>query len=272
VRRAAAGALGLALAGLSLLLPAEAGAQAQPQNRERTSPQIRRPGPAGPVAPAAGVLPRSVVVSAADISALGSRLDQFAGGLTEAEREVFDGLLLRAAAAPSDSPEGTDVKVRLFTAGLRREGESEPSGIIVQGGRAPSGGAVSSSPVAALRELIGPGHVSIGPKQDDPRAPAARTGTLAIGPKQDDPRAPTSTLSEKMDAFAGGLPVTERAMLDWLLQRATTSDETPRGGTPGGPRPSPGGMLPAALGVAAIGPKQDDPSPRPSAGRWTLRF
>ena len=205
------------------------------------------------------------------MAALASRLQEFSSGLSGAEREAFDRLLSRAAAAPADSPAGADVKVRLFTAGLRREGEAEPAGLIVQGGRGQSGGGIKSSPIDVLREMLGPGNVSIGPKQDDPRAPSTSTGAVAIGPKQDDPRSPSSSLAGKMQAFGGGLSVTERAMLDWLLQRAASSP-LPAQGNPDGPRPTPERALRAALGIEAIGPKQDDPSPRPDARRWTLRF
>lgn len=251
------------------------------------------------------VLPARIVITSDDVKAFASRLREFSNGLSGAERDLFYSLLARAGGAPSDAPEGTDVKMRLFTAGMRRDGEEKPSGVSVPGGVGVSRGAIESSPVAVLREMLGPGNVSIGPKQDDPRAkgsgvleigpkqddPRARpkgsgvleigpkqddprakgSGVLEIGPKQDDPRSPSSTLADKMHAFGSGSSVKERAMLDWLMQRADSS-QSKDAKSPGGPRPSPERLVFAALGVEAIGPKQDDPSPRPSSQSWTLRF
>lgn len=253
VQKVAGGAVNCALrlpfAGL-LLFPVLVSAQAQPQTRDRSVPPVQRVTPAPPRV--AGILPEAITVGVEEVAALASRLEEFGNGLSGAERGLLDQLLLRAAAAPSDAPQGTDVKVRLFTGGMRREGEAEPAGIIVQGGRGQSGGGIATSPIDALREMLGPGVVSIGPKQDDPRSP-------------------TSSLAEKMRSFGEGLSVPQKAMLDWLLQRASASRHAVQG-SPNGPRPSPERALRAALGMEAIGPKQDDPSPRPDSQRWTLRF
>lgn len=246
-------------------------AHAQQPTNERNVTPIRKITPVGPAVSTTSTLPRKVVITSDDVASFSSRLQEFSTGLSSAEQDIFYSLLMRAGAAPSDPAEGPEVKVRLFTSGLRMEGEEGPTGISMPGRPSQTGGAVGTSPVAVLREMLGPGNVSIGPKQDDPRARPDASGVLAIGPKQDDPRSPSATLASKMEAFGNSLSVKERAMLDWLMQRFTSSQSSGRG-TPGGPRPSPERALYVALGIEAIGPKQDDPSPRPSAQSWALRF
>jgi hypothetical protein len=71
----------------------------------------------------------------------------------------------------------------------------------------------------------------------------------------------------RLTELSGTLPEAQRGALDWLLQRAGGSPGTP-GGLPPGRVPS----LSQALGILAIGPKQDDPAPPPPATRWVLQF
>lgn len=219
------------------------------------------------VAVAAAALPAraqntEVVVDAATVSALDLRLRAFAAGLPAGERQALTDLMLRAAGAPADNPAGTMVRRVLYT-------PAGGSGIIVQDGRSGiivQGGRTASTPDVRGSNRPGGkgGTVEIGPKQDDPRA--SRAGGLAIGPKQDDPAPPPPSLQQ----FATTLPPEQRAVLDWMLQRASLSR-----GAPAGALLANAPSLAQALGISplAIGPKQDDPAPPPpSSGRWVLRF
>jgi hypothetical protein len=97
---------------------------------------------------------------------------------------------------------------------------------------------------------------------------------VCIGPKQDDPAPPPQALGGRLAALATTLPPEERGAMDWLLTRAASVPEG-RPGTPGGLPPGTTVSLRQALGidVLAIGPKQDDPAPRPpSRGSWILRY
>ncbi len=142
-----------------LLLPLTAYAQSPP-TKEQVSP------PAGKNQPATATksLPKTIVVGNSDFAALAAKLEDFRKSLTPEESGVFSQLLLRAAGAPADNPIGTNVNKRFFTAGLNR------GAIIVQGGREQSRNETTEPPAAVLRDALGIGNVSIGPKQDDPRA------------------------------------------------------------------------------------------------------
>jgi hypothetical protein len=175
--------------------------------------------------------------------------------------------------------------------GIVVQGGRTPSsrgGIVVQGGRTPAGtaqGANGPRPNPTGTVAIGPkqddpgaprprtGAVAIGPKQDDPGAPRPRTGAVAIGPKQDDPAPPPQSLGRRLAALSAQLPAEERGALEWLLTRAAAAPQG-RPGTPGGLPPGTAVSLRQALGIdaLAIGPKQDDPAPPPSAQRWILRY
>ncbi len=220
---------------------------------------------------------KMILVGSSDIAALAAKLEEFRKGLTPEESGVFSQLLLRASGAPEDNPANINVSKRFFTVGLYQAGgvktpESKTSGkgIIIQGGREQSQNEVTESPAAVLRDALGIGNVSIGPKQDDPRA-VSGTGAASIGPKQDDPRSPTSTLAGKMQSFSNTLSLAEKGMMDWLLQRASSASST-ASEAQGGLQPSPVDALRSALGIKSIGPKQDDPRTPPIDERWTLRF
>ncbi|HEX7242878.1 MAG TPA: hypothetical protein VF263_21505 [Longimicrobiaceae bacterium] len=210
--------------------------------------------------------PTQVVVDAATVAELETRLQAFAAGLPADQRQALAGMMHRAAEAPRDDPAGTPVRAVTFR-------PAAGAGIIVQGGRGaaqprPSGtAAVAIGPKQDDPRARGTGVVSIGPKQDDPRARG--TGVVAIGPKQDDPRAVEARLAASLQAFGAELPAGQSAVLDWMTQRAASARGTPGGLTPGR-TPS----LSQALGISvlAIGPKQDDPAPPPPATRWVLRF
>jgi len=191
---------------------------------------------------------QDVMVDASTIISLEMKLRAFASGLPMGEQRAFAGLLRGAAGAPSDNPASVNV-VADYTSSSRAGARLNLSrGIIVQGGK------------------VGPDAAqSIGPKQDDPRAPAAGK-ILAIGPKQDDPRSP-GIVRDKLRSFSSSLSLGEAATLDWFMQRAAS------GPTIGGIPPEEGPALSRALGInpLAIGPKQDDPSPPPQAFKATLR-
>jgi hypothetical protein len=245
-----------------------------------------------------------VVVRPAHLQSLQSRLDGFAAQLPAEERALWNGVLLRAAAAPGPTGEvrvspileigpgggcegepGVDhaaSRVAIVVQGGRTAGAS---GIVVQGGRTgtpavqgPGRGGTGAPPAGTVRGANGPrptptGVEAIGPKQDDPGAPRPRTGAVAIGPKQDDPAPPPQRLGLRLAAFSAQLPAEERGALEWVLTRAAAAPEG-RPGTPGGLPPGTRVSLRQALGidVLAIGPKQDDPAPPPPAQRWILRY
>ncbi len=252
-----------------------------------------------------------VVVDAAAVRGLETRLDSLSATLPPEQRQLLTDLLRRAAGAPADNPAGTTVRPVFYSPGGRGiivQGGRSPiivqggrSPIIVQGGRTPAGtvdprptdpnaprpgnGAVAIGPKQDDPRAPGTGAVAIGPKQDDPGAPRPSNGAvaigpkqddpgaprptqiLAIGPKQDDPRTPQGALAGRLTELGATLPEAQRGALDWMLQRAGGSHGTP-GGLPPGRKPS----LAQALGILAIGPKQDDPAPPPPATRWVLQF
>ena len=244
-----------------------------------------------------------VVVDAAAIRGLGVRLDSLSATLPADQRLLLSDLLRRAAGAPADNPQGTAVRPVFYSPGGRGIiVQGGRTAIIVQGGRTAGAGTVDPRPTDPNAPRPGNGAVAIGPKQDDPRAPGTGvvaigpkqddpgaprptngavaigpkqddpgaprpTNILAIGPKQDDPRSPQGALVARLTELSGTLPEAQRGALDWLLQRAGGSPGTP-GGLPPGRVPS----LSQALGILAIGPKQDDPAPPPPATRWVLQF
>ncbi|HLL48719.1 MAG TPA: hypothetical protein VK399_18605, partial [Longimicrobiaceae bacterium] len=112
-----------------------------------------------------------VVVDAAAVRGLETRLDSLSATLPPEQRQVLTDLLRRAAGAPADNPAGTTVRPVFYSPGGRGiivQGGRSP--IIVQGGRTPAG--------------------TVDPRPTDPNAPRPGNGAVAIGPKQDDPRAP----------------------------------------------------------------------------------
>jgi hypothetical protein len=259
----------LSMIGL-LLVPSAAYAQAQPQTKERALPPVKKIQPAATT----NVLPKTIIVVNSDVAALAAKVEEFRKGLSPGESGVFSRLLLRAIGAPADNPAGINVSKRFFTAGLIEEGAIKTpesnKGIIVQGGREQSQNEIAESPIAILREALGTGNVSIGPKQEDPTV--SGRDAVSIGLKQGDPRSPMSTLAGKMLSFSNNLSVTEKAMMDLLLQRASSSANTSE--AQDGLRPSPVEVLRGALGIKSIGPKQEDPARNPPTTdrRWILRF
>ncbi len=226
-----------------------------------------------------------VVVDAAAVRGLETRLDSLSATLPPEQRQLLADLMRRAAAAPADNPAGTTVRPIFYSPGGRSiVVQGGRTAIVVQGGRA-AAGTVNPRPTDPNAPRPGNGAVAIGPKQDDPGAPRPGNGTvaigpkqddpgtprptsiLAIGPKQDDPRSPQGALVARLTALSTTLPEAQRGALDWMLQRAAGSP------TPGGLAPGRTPSLAQSLGILAIGPKQDDPAPPPPANtRWVLQF
>lgn len=250
---------------------------------------------------------REVTVRTATVRSLDARLRTFAQSLAPAERAAWETVLRQAAAAPADNPSGVPVRAT-FYAGCGCTTVA-PGAIIVQGGRtaaspfiivqggthpSPGGNPTASQGVQASGPSpaiivqggtqpspggnpagtqpgrgVGPGGGCLGMA---PRAagvgggPAHPGNSAAIGPKPDDPLV---ALNAKVHAFAATLSGDEQATFDWLLQRAATQGQRGPGGTPAGRAPS----LGQALGLLAIGPKQDDPAPPPPSDLHVmLRF
>jgi hypothetical protein len=251
----------------------------------------------------------TIIVWPRTVQTLQVRLDSFAIALPPAERALWNGVLLRAAAAPAATGEvrvspvlqigpggGCDDGAGVAEAANRvaiivQGGRTGANGIVVQGGRtgAPSPAIIVQGGSRPAPAASG-GRVRVGGTPAGADAPRPNpAGTVAIGPKQDDPAPPPQSLGRRLTSFSQALTAEERGALDWLLTRAAAAAQGGVGttvGLPPGPcNPetgcrAPGGGSPSvslrqALGIdpLAIGPKQDDPAPPPpSTQRWILRF
>ncbi|HET7232566.1 MAG TPA: hypothetical protein VFJ16_21330 [Longimicrobium sp.] len=215
---------------------------------------------------------REVTVGASTLQSLDARLQTFARGLAPAERAAWDAVLRQAAAAPADNPAGVPVKGTFYAGCGCITGT--PGAIIVQGGRANTGPATRGTPSPFI---IVQGGAPASRAAGVGGGPTRPGDPAAIGPKPDDPLV---ALNAKVHAFAATLSGDEQATFDWLLQRAATQGQRGPGGMPPaptramgmqGPRGAPGGLpastpsLGQALGLVALGPKQDDPAPPPPA-------
>ncbi len=219
----------------------------------------------------------TVVIWARHLQTLQARLDSFAVALPAEERALWEGVLLRAAHAPTpaasevrvtpvleigpgggceDSPGMNEAasRVAIIVQGGRT---ADVSGIIVQGGRTatPATGIIvqggrTATPADGIIVQGGRtatpadgiiaqgGRTPAGQGADAPRRNPAGDGVVAIGPKQDDPGAPRP----------GGVEAIGPKQDD----------------------PAPG---PGRVSAVTIGPKQDDPAPPPqSLGRRLADF
>lgn len=241
---------------------------AQIEGGVRVQPRVQAPGNGG-----------TIVVWPRHLQTLQARLDSFAVALPAEERALWNGVLLRAANAPSPAagevrvtpvleigPSGgcegqpgmTEAanRVAIIVQGGRTSGAS---GIIVQGGR-------TATPAAGI--VVQGGRTQAG------ATPAARARVGDNGP--------TESLGRRLAELSLRLSGAERAVLDWLLTRASAGDV----GLPPGPcNPERGCRAPVAgsplnvslrqaLGVdpLAIGPKPEDPGRGRTEERWILRF
>jgi hypothetical protein len=221
--------------------------------------------------PAAARGQREVTVQAATVRSLDAKLQAFAQGLAPAERAAWGDVLRQAASAPADAASGVQVEPIFYAGGTPATvlGRDPAGGIIVQGGRTSvsphiivQGGSPATRTNAASPHIIVQGG-----------SPAARAAGVGGGPRSGDP---VASLDAKVHAFAATLPGDEQATFDWLLQRAAPrvrSDGMPTGQRSAGGMGAATPSLGQALGVIAIGPKQDDPSPPPPESlRVMLRF
>lgn len=218
--------------------------------------------------PAAARAQREVTVRAATVTSLGAKLQAFTQGLAPAERAGWDALLRQAAAAPADDPAGVPVRATFYATG------AAPATVLARG---PSGGIIGRGGRNAISPhiIVQGGSPATRSNPADPHiivqggAPATRAAGVGGGPRSGDP---VAALDAKVHAFAATLTGDEQATFDWLLQRAGPRPE----GAPTHQRSAAGRGTPSlgqALGLIAIGPKQDDPSPPPPENlRVTLRF
>lgn len=237
----------------------------------RTTPRTQAPGNG-----------TTVIIWARHLQTLQARLDSFAVALPAEERALWDGVLLRAAHAPTpaaaevrvspvleigpgggceDSPGTTEAanRVAIIIQGGRTAGAS---GIIVQGGRTatPSEGiVVQGGRTATPNEgiVVQGGRtaspatgivVQGGRTSGDVRRP---TDAVGIGPKPEDPtRPPPESLARRVADLSLRLSGEERATLEWLLTRAATAPEGRAGSTvalpPGPCNPERGCRAPVA--------------------------
>lgn len=143
------------------------------------------------------------------------------------------------------------------------------AGIIVQGGRDTidnGTGAVSIGPKQDdPRAQGGEGTLSIGPKQDDPRA-SGGTGVLSIGPKQDDPRTGDGT-----GVLSIGPKQDDPLIVQGGREAAGEDDGTAGNEDKPGIIVQGGKKIKAGKkGVLSIGPKQDDPRAVKGAGTRSI--
>lgn len=228
-------------------------------------------------APAAAQAP--LALDSLHLRSLQARLDGFASGLTAEERALWNGLLLRAAAAPASGAEVRVARVLQIGPGGGCDGGTESdaagrvavivqgggiagTGIVVQGGRTPS--ATEGIVVQGGRTPAAPGGIVVqggrtGGRPGAPAADAPRPGgacVVAIGPKQDDPGRPGST---------GAVAIGPKQDDPGRPARAGVVAARPGDDEPGAPRPG--------NAAVAIGPKQDDPAPpSQSLGRRLTEF
>jgi hypothetical protein len=223
-----------------------------------------------------------LTIELSEVQSFEKKLEPFVKSLAPGERAAWNELLRRAASQPADGTQ--EIAVESVVA-------RKPTKVNPGPARGNPGGAKATRDDAGQDELVGEAVVrglggkgprvnptdttAIGPKQDDPGAPTPG-GARAIGPKQDDPGVPPDprSLGLRLNRFASDLTMGERAMLDWMLSRSARQVPAGRPGpkTPGGLPPGAAVSFGQALGVRAIGPKQDDPSPPQPQTRWNLKL
>lgn len=225
----------------------------------------------------------TIVIWPRHVQSLQARLDSFAVALPAAERALWNDVLLRAAHSPT--PAAADVRVTpVLQIGPGGGCEDTPgmddaanrAAIIVQGGRmAGAGGIVVQGGRTPRAGIIVQGGRA--PGAQGAHAPRPNQNATVDSKLQPVPWLTSESLGRRLADLSPRLTSEERGALDWLLTRAA-EPSGPDGGlpprTPGDPRPGERVSLRQALGIdpLAIGPKQDDPAPRPDAQRWILRF
>lgn len=255
----------------------------------RTAPRAQAPGNGN-----------VIVVWPRHIQTLQARLDSFAVALPAEERALWNGVLVRAANAPTraagevrvtpvleigpgggcevgpgggceDSPgmTGAANRVAIIVQGGRTAGAS---GIVVQGGRTatPAAGVVVQG--GRTNGAAAPATTGVGGRPGAQGAEARRPPeAVAINPKLQP--VPWLALGRRLAELSSRLPAEERGVLDWLLTRAAGVEVS--SGTPLKdvcPQP-PGGQrldlcwrcwLTTTLGI--------EPARARTEERWILRF
>jgi hypothetical protein len=170
----------------------------------------------------------TVVVWPRHLQTLQARLDSFAVALPAEERALWNGVLLRAANAPT--PSAAEVRITpVLEIGPGGGCEDQPGmaeaanrvSIIVQGGR--TAGASGIVVQGGRTATPAAGIVVQGGRTQAAASPAARA-------RAGDDR-PTASLGRRLAELSSRLPAEERSVLNWLLTRAAATDV----GLPPGP-------------------------------------
>jgi hypothetical protein len=196
-------------------------------------------------------MPVDVFVTEMDIQSLSDKLDAFDRGLSRDELGAMNLILRRAASAPADNPDGTEIRSSFFGSNTYRGDVNRA--IVVQGGRTEQINA-AGSPGGRPAITGNPLRAALG----------GDTDPAAIGPKHEDPMPAPDTINAldgKLRTFGGQLSAQERGIIDWLLQRASAPGSGNLYGTPGGRPPTLFAALGSRNGAGLSGSR-----------RWLLRL
>lgn len=211
--------------------------------------------------------PTELRVTDADIQSLNGKLLGFERQLSGQEKGGMDLVLWRAATAPLDDPSGTNIRGSFFDLGSPTEAV-RPAERKKIGGAGPQPPAADAEFVKILYAALGVGDTSIDQVTANKATHGETRNELAV-PKRL-PQGVINVLADKLQAFGRQLSVPERVIMNWLFQRAGTSEAREAAGNTGPLPGTPGGQPPTlgqALGFAAFGLR---PAGNSSNG-WVLR-
>ena len=205
---------------------------------------------------------KCINVGLIDIQAFDGHLQSFYGQLSTQEQGAMTRMLLRAASEPSDDPkaiiviDGKHTFVDLRGTGVFADENGDRGG--GDPGRPPGQGRVNSA--------LGPGAIKADQDREPNRPPppppeslAALNGALGVRDPEPPPPATINSFSVKFQNFVGTLSGREKAVVNWLVDRAGRSG----GGNLRAGRPT----LSQALGITAFGSRAAG-----GGATWLLRF